>query len=309
MIVTLTPNPSVDRTVLVETLHRGEITRSSRSWSEPSGKGVNVALALMGHGHPATAVLPLGGPAGAHLSEMLGRSGLFFTSVRVSGDVRINISLIEADGTVSKINEPGPELNRSEGEQLLDAARAHARSGDWLAGCGSLPPGLPDDYYAGLVEAGHRVGARVVIDSSGPSLTRALAARPDLIKPNRDELAEAVAGPVDTLGDAVDAAHELRARGAAAVLVSLGSDGVLFAGASTTWHGTAPVGNVISTVGAGDALLAGYLSAANDIEAALATGLRWAAAAVQSHSTVLARTTAQTPVTLTENVQRGRSLS
>lgn len=309
MIVTLTPNPAVDRTVFVDALRRGEITRSSRSWSEPSGKGVNVALALMVHGHSATGVLPLGGPAGAHLAEMLGRSGLPFTGVPVDGDVRVNISLIESDGTVSKINEPGPELSRSAGEHLLDAVRAQARSGDWIAGCGSLPRGLPDDYYAGLVDAGHRAGARVVIDSSGPSLTSVLGARPDLIKPNRDELAAAVSGNVDTVGDAVDAAQELRARGAGAVLVSLGPDGVLFIGASTTLHGTAPVDKVVSTIGAGDALLAGYLSAADDVEAALAAGLSWAAAAVQSHSTVLGRTAVCIPVTLTDDVRRGYRLS
>ena len=148
MIVTVTPNPSVDRTVFVDALHLGKIMRSTRSWSEPSGKGVNVALALRAHDRPTLAVLPVGGPAGAHLVEMLNRAGLSYQPVPIAGEVRINISLIQPDGIVTKINEQGPTLTEAEGQALLDAARTRAQAGDWLAGCGSLPGGLTDDYYA-----------------------------------------------------------------------------------------------------------------------------------------------------------------
>jgi hypothetical protein len=186
--------------------------RSTRSWSEPSGKGVNVALALRAHNRPTVAVLPVGGPAGAHLMEMLNQTGLSYEAVPITGEVRINISLIQPDGIVTKINEQGPVLTAAEGHALLDAARTRVRAGDWLAGCGSLPGGLDDDYYAQLVETGHRADAKVVIDTSGPSLVRALAAGPDLIKPNGDELADAVGGTITTIGDVVDAAQEQRAR-------------------------------------------------------------------------------------------------
>ena len=194
MIVTVTPNPSVDRTVFVDALHPGKIMRSTRSWSEPSGKGVNVALALRAHGRPTLAVLPVGGPAGAQLVEMLNRAGLSYQPVPIAGEVRINISLIQPDGIVTKINELGPTLTGAEGDALLDAARTRAEAGGWLAGCGSLPGGLTDDWYAQLVETGHRAGTQVVIDTSGPPLIKALAAGPDLVKPNAEELADAAGG-------------------------------------------------------------------------------------------------------------------
>jgi 1-phosphofructokinase len=307
VIVTVTPNPAVDRTVFVDALRPGTITHGARSWSEPSGKGVNVALALGAHQRPTVAVLPVGGPAGAHLVEMLERAGLDYQAVAIAGEVRVNISIVQPDGVVTKINERGPALSDAEGDALLAAAHAQAQSGGWVAGCGSLPGGLADEFYARLVETGHRAGARVVIDTSGAPLVAALAAGPDLIKPNADELADAVGGAVTTVGDVVEAAQELRTRGAKAVLASLGGDGAVLVTAAGVVHGTAPVEKVVSTVGAGDALLAGYLSAADDngLEVALA----WGAAAVQHHGTLF--TTARHParVAISEHVPFGRELS
>jgi len=108
VIVTVTPNPAVDRTVFVDALRLGTITHGARSWSEPSGKGVNVALALQAHQRPTVAVLPVGGPAGAHLVEMLERAGLDYEAVAIAGEVRVNISIVQPDGVVTKINERGP---------------------------------------------------------------------------------------------------------------------------------------------------------------------------------------------------------
>ena len=100
MIVTVTPNPAVDRTVFVDALRPGTITHGARSWSEPSGKGVNVALALQAHQRPTVAVLPVGGPAGAHLEEMLERVGLDYQAVAIAGEVRVNISIVQHHGTL-----------------------------------------------------------------------------------------------------------------------------------------------------------------------------------------------------------------
>lgn len=309
MIVTLTPNPAVDRTVFIDALRPGTITHNARSWSEPSGKGVNVALALRAHDRPTLAVLPVGGPAGAHLVEMLNRTGLSYEAVAIAGEVRVNISITQPDGVVTKINERGPALTDAEGHALLDAAQTHAQAGSWLAGCGSLPGGLTDDFYAQLVETGHRAGARVVIDTSGPPLIKALAAGPDLVKPNADELADAVGATITTIGDVVEAAQELRTRGAKAVLASLGADGALLLDVTGVRHGKAPVDNVVSTVGAGDAMLAGYLSAATDADNALTVALSWGAAAVQHHGTLFTTVGHTTPVTISDSVPLNRELS
>ena len=308
MTVTVTPNPSVDRTVFIDELRQGHIVRSTKSWSEPSGKGVNVSLALKAHERPTVAVLPVGGSAGAHLADMLNRAELDYEPVPIAGEVRINISLVQPDGVVTKINEQGPALSEAESQALLDAARAYARPGRWLAGCGSLPGGLNDDYYGRLVESGHQVGATVVIDTSGPAFVKALEAGPDLIKPNSDELAEAVGGAVATFGEVVDAAQELRARGAKSVLVSLGADGALLVTATRVVHGIAPVDKVVSTVGAGDAMLAGYLSATAETDDALGTALAWGAAAVQHHGTLFTPTANPVSVTITDSIPTRRQL-
>ena len=126
---------------------------------------------------------------------------------------------------------------------------------------GSLPAGVPIDLYAQLTELGHRRQVNVVVDSSGPPLAASLPAGPDLIKPNEHELAELVGGDLDTLGDVIDAAEDIRRRGVGAVLASLGADGVILLDAAGALYAEAPVTRVVSNwVGAGDALLAGYLS-------------------------------------------------
>jgi 1-phosphofructokinase len=257
MILTLTPNPSVDRTVLLDSLVLGSVNRSTRSWSEPSGKGVNVALALLGHGKDVRAVVPIGGSAGAQLKQMLNRAELDTIQVTVSGEIRSNVSLAQPDGTVTKINEVGPILGQDETNALVDAVISNLDGVSWLVCGGSLPAGTPDDLYALLADRAHRHGVRVVVDSSGDPLAASLIGAPDLIKPNSHELAELVGRDLATLGDIVDAANEIRGRGVGAVLASLGADGAVLVDNNGALHGEAPVQCVVSTVGAGDAMLAG----------------------------------------------------
>lgn len=182
------------------------------------------------------------------------------TAVSIAGLTRSNIAVVEPDGTLTKINAAGPELSARESALLLDTVRGSAGA-DWIACCGSLPPGLEDRWYAELVTRAREAGARVALDASGPALAAALPARPDVVKPNAAELAEAVGRPLATLGDAVKAAEELVGRGAGAVLASLGAQGQLLVTADGAHHGTAPVAAVRSDVGAGDAALAGFLTA------------------------------------------------
>ncbi len=321
MIVTLTPNPSLDRTVAVPALVRGAVLRATGAGAEPSGKGVNVALAVARRGRRAVAVLPSGGPTGALVVQLLQAAAravpppgaLRVDAVPVAGDVRTNTSLREADGTVTKVNEPGPPVTPAEVARLLaalaaaldtppDAAPAGAPDGraSWLASCGSLPPGAPADLHARAVRAARAAGVPVAVDSSGPALRAALPAGPDLVKPNAEELAAASGRALRTLGDVVAAARALREAGAGAVLASLGADGAVLVDAAGAVHATAPPVRVVSTVGAGDALLAGYLAGpaagtapgrpapAPHPHDRLREALRWAAAAVAGEGTLLA---------------------
>jgi 1-phosphofructokinase len=309
MIITVTPNPSVDRTIFVDALPRGAVIRSRRTRSEPSGKGVNVALALRAHGHDVVAVLPVGGAVGTQIMAMLGGADVPLLTVDVAGDIRSNVSLVEPDGTVTKINEAGPELDEAEAQALAAAAVEKADGASWLAGCGSLPAGLPESFYAQLVADGHRRGVKVAVDSSGAALRAALPAGPDLVKPNAHELAEVVERPLKTLGDVVDAAAVLRQRGARSVLASLGADGAILVDDSGAYHGTAPVERVVSAVGAGDALLAGFLAAGGSGVDALRTALTWGAAAVQHEGTLFSAADPGVAVTVDEVIDRERTLA
>ncbi|MFI5999111.1 1-phosphofructokinase [Streptomyces sp. NPDC051366] len=281
MILTVTPNPSLDRTYEVPSLDRGAVLRATGDRVDPGGKGVNVSRALAAAGVLTTAVLPLGGASGTLIAELLGAQGVDVTAVTVAGQTRSNISLVEPDGTLTKINAPGPELTAEESGLLLETVRTAAGDPVWIAACGSLPLGLAPEWYADLVARAREAGAKVALDTSGPALTAALQARPDLIKPNAAELAQAVGRPLATLGEVARAAQELRSRGAGAVLASLGADGQLLVSAEGTFHGTAPVAAVRSDVGAGDASLAGFLIAGGTGPGALASALAHGAAAVQ----------------------------
>ena len=279
MIVTVTPNPSVDRTVEVDALVRGAVLRAHRARVDAGGKGVNISRALAANGLPTRAVVPAGGAEGRQLAALLSLPGVDLVLVELAGAIRANISVVEPDGTVTKINEPGPELSPAEAESIMAATLAAAAGASWVAASGSLPPGLACDFYARLTERLAGSGVRVAVDSSGDPLALALAARPDVIKPNRDELAEAVGHGIATLGDAIDAAERLRDKGARSVLASLGADGAILVDPAGVTHGEAPVDTPLSAVGAGDALLAGFLAAGGNGAGALAEALAWGAAA------------------------------
>lgn len=284
MIVTLTPNPSVDRTITVATLTRGAVQRATDTRMDPGGKGINVSRALALNGAATTAILPVGGGHGRMMLELLAEAGTPVRTVPIRGAIRANVAIVEPDGTTTKVNELGPVLDEAEIEAILAAvADSYDPSVAWVVGCGSLPPGMADGVYGDLVRRVHDRGGRVAIDSSGAPLTQAIPAGPDLIKPNRVELGELVGRDLNTLGAVVDAARDLIAGGIAEVLVSLGRDGAVLVTSDTLALASAAVTRPLSTVGAGDCTLAGYLLASErgDTPAeALTTAVAFGAAAV-----------------------------
>lgn len=311
MILTVTPNPSLDRTYEVPALDRGEVIRATGERMDPGGKGVNVSRAVAAAGQDTVAVLPLGGAPGALVADLLAGQGIEVAPVPVAGATRSNIAVAEPDGTLTKINAPGPELSATEQESLLETVRRHARTADWIACCGSLPRGLAPSWYADLVARAHAAGVRIALDTSGPALLAALRERPDVVKPNAEELAEAVGRPLATVGDAVKAAEELRGLGAGAVLASLGADGQLLVTATGTWFGSARVDTVRSNVGAGDSSLAGFLIAGGNGPEALASAVAHGAAAVQLPGSVMPTPADLDPaaVTVTDAVPTDRALT
>ncbi|MFC5287860.1 1-phosphofructokinase family hexose kinase [Actinokineospora guangxiensis] len=276
MFVTLTANPSVDRTVEVQRLERGGLHRASGVHVQPGGKGINVARALARNGFKSRAVVPAGGAEGAQLISLLADDGIDVVRVPVLGPVRCNITVVEPDATVTKLNEAGAPLSEAEVASLRTAVLSHLEDAAWVVAAGSLPPGAPTGFYADLVTG--VPGVKVAVDSSGPALGQAVAAGAALVKPNLPELEEAVGRPLPTLADVVAAARELLAAGAGSVLASLGGHGAVLVQHDGAWHAEADA-VPRSTVGAGDAMLAGYLSAGGGPEG-LRAGVAWGSAAV-----------------------------
>ncbi|MEU2032424.1 1-phosphofructokinase family hexose kinase [Nocardia amamiensis] len=281
MIVTLTANPSIDRTIdLPQPLRRGRVQRARGVTSHPGGKGINVARVVTAAGVAATAVLPANGDD--PLLRALSQTGIDYRAVPCGGSARVNLTLTESDGTTTKINEPGEPLTVAERWRLADTLIELARDARWVVLSGSLPLAVPDDWYVELLH--HLRGIRVAVDTSDAPL-RAVAGRlesapPQLLKPNADELAQLTGLDPAQLHDPVTAAKAAAAvvsRGVDAVLATLGADGAVLVTADGAWHATPPAITPRSTVGAGDAALAGYVLADLD-GAAPADRLRLAVA-------------------------------
>lgn len=263
MIVTVTANPSVDRTYRLGELRAGALNRASDVLVEPSGKGINVSRVLATLGAPTRAVVTTGGWEGRQLIDLLAAGGVTARPVPVAGATRVNVTVLSGGAEPTKVNEPGSALSDAELKALVTAVRDALSGARWLACCGSLPAGTPPEVLSRLVtEARRTPGARVAVDSSGAALAAAVAAGADLVKPNADELAELTGQPTGTVTDACRAARAVARRTDGEVLASLGPAGAVLATPTTAWLATGPTITPVNTTGAGDALLAGYLAAA-----------------------------------------------
>ena len=268
-VVTLTANPSLDRTLdLPAPLAAGGIVRLAGSSTEPGGKGVNVARAIAAAGGDVVSVLPAA--ASDPIVTALRALGLELATVPVQTPVRTNYTLVDPAGTTTKLNEPGGVLSVAPRAALTGVLHGHADTARWVVLSGSLPPSTPVDWYAQLVTALRDSGARVAVDTSEAPLLALLSAgpdaAPDLLTPNAEELAQlAGVSEEDVLRDpaaTLAAVRTLHDRGVAEVLLTLGADGALLSTADGgLWTAQPPPVTVRSTVGAGDCSLAGYLLA------------------------------------------------
>jgi 1-phosphofructokinase len=260
--VTVTLNPAVDETVFVDRLTTGAVNRARSLRRQAGGKGINVA-ALLADAGLRVAVTGLLGRENPGVFDRLFRSrGLEDRFVRIPGETRTGIKIVDrAAAETTDLNLPGLEPSPDDLAALETALGECVAPGVWVALSGSLPPGVEPDYLAALVATVHALGGRVAVDTSGPPLAAAVAAGVDLVKPNRDELAELCGRTLDGFADTLEEAAALRRRGLSHVIVSLGHEGAMFLTPDGNVMAGAPPVAVTSTVGAGDALLAGYLAA------------------------------------------------
>ncbi|WP_186764137.1 1-phosphofructokinase family hexose kinase [Arthrobacter yangruifuii] len=295
MIVTVTPSPSIDWTVNVNSFEFAAVNIVASKSREASGKGINVSVALHRNGVDTVAVFPAGQETGRFLVTELQAQDVRIASVESGHDVRTNITLLVPGHSGTKINETGTALPGHILDQILSTCRATLEQGlnagrpVMMAICGSLPPGTPEHFHRNLIRLGRDLGVPTVVDASGEVLSAAISEQPDMIKPNVHELAHEAGRNIETLGDVMAAAQDLRGRGVGSVLASLGADGMMLVDGAGALHGQADGVSVVNTVGAGDAALAGFLAglaAEGGRAACLRSALLYASSAV-GHETTL----------------------
>ena len=258
MIVTVTLNPCLDRTLTVPRLAVDEVIRATDARLDWGGKGFNVSRALQALGGESLALGLVGGAAGELVARGLAGLGITADLVPIAGETRTNTVITEArSGRYVKVNEPGPAVQPAELAAFLDRVRARLQPGDLWVLSGSLPSGLPCGIYARLVELVQAGGARALLDTSGEPLRLGYAARPYLVKPNAVEAAEMIGRPVRSAADALAAARTLLGQGIEVIALSLGAVGLLLASGRQAVHVRPPRIQARTPVGMGDALLAG----------------------------------------------------
>lgn len=260
MIYTLTLNPAVDRELTVPALEFDSVLRASESRVDFGGKGFNVSRLLRGMGTSSTAVGFLGGRAGELLQDGLQSLGIGTDFVWVTDETRTNVSIVtESHDHYIKVNEKGPLVDEAKQTELLDKIDSLAKPGDSWVLAGSLPPGVPNDFYARIVNVLNKHEAQAIVDTSGESLKMGCAEQPYLVKPNAEEASALTGLTMDTPSEIAAAAAEIRRLGAQNVVVSMGKAGALLHTSEGTWLTHSPRIKEKNPIGAGDSMVGGLV--------------------------------------------------
>ena len=257
-VVTVTLNPAIDQTLSVPGFAAGRVNRVAASRCDAGGKGVNVASSLADLGVETIATGFLGAENAGLFETFFSTKGIADRFVRIAGSTRVGIKIVDGDQTTD-VNFPGLTPAGEDVDELFERIAALAAPGRWFVLAGSVPAGVPDDIYARLIDSIHDGGGRVVLDTSGRPLREALAASPEVMKPNVEELGELTGRALDTSGAVRAAGESLLERGVQRVVVSMGGDGALFVERGGSLLARPPKVSVRSTVGAGDAMVGGIV--------------------------------------------------
>ena len=264
-------NPAIDLTIEVSDLRVGEVNRAQRAQQDAGGKGINVASCLADYAVPVAVTGQLGRKNPALFEALFEAKDIENRCLYIDGYTRVNTKVVDPDkGETTDINLPGPSQTDAEIAAqitaLKDVMTALAASLRWVVLSGSLPPGWPADTYAILIRHAHALGGKVLLDTSGTALSEALKAAPEIVKPNRDELAEHLGEQFGSIAEVIDAARTLIAThpGMQAVAVSMGGEGAVFVSPEQAVVAQPLPVEPISSVGAGDAMVAGIIAAQLD---------------------------------------------
>ena len=278
MIVTVTINPAIDRTVSVDRLafeDRGYILDHSAS---AGGRGLLASLVLHSWGTPTIAIVPSGGDSGPRFEELIAGFGFPCDVVPVSASIRTNLIITDQQGLTVKLNERGPVLAGEELARFESAVQGRLWGATWLLLCGSLPPGVPPDFYRRLIRMAREQGVKTLLDTDGEALEQGLRERPTAVTPNLQETSALLNKALITRQHLRAAAQRVLAMGAESVVLSLGARGAVAAQGEAVFEVTAPRVQAVCPIGAGDALNAALAWSLNQGHG-FAEAVRWGVAA------------------------------
>ena len=256
MIITITMNPAIDKTLEITQLCKGNMNRVIHSCTDAGGKGINVSKTVKALGGESIATGIICGVTGKELLELLKQQNIKTDFLEISGNTRTNLKIVEENGTVTEINEKGPWLSLDEQEDLKDKISKLVDENSLVVLSGSVPLGVTDDFYKELISMIQRKSAKVFLDADGELFRQGILAAPYMIKPNREELMEyfhwSKFPPIEQV---VLECKKFIHMGIKKIVISLGKDGALFMDEEHTYIGKSLNVDVSSTVGAGDAML------------------------------------------------------
>lgn len=258
MIYTITLNPSVDYHVEVDDFESGKLNRTKSDYKVPGGKGINVSRVLKRLGVQSKALGFLGGFTGTYIQEFLKKEQIDMRFIEVDQDTRINIKLKSVDET--EINGVGPNVKKEQLAKLF-AQFSNLTKEDIVVFSGSIPSSLPSTIYVELIKRCKDNGVRFVADVSGDALESILEEKPFLIKPNHHELGELFDTEIHTIQEAYTFGKKIVEKGVENIIVSMAEKGALFINKDVAFQANAPKGELKNSIGAGDSLVAGFLSA------------------------------------------------
>lgn len=256
MITTVTFNPAIDKTAVVDELVCGGLNRLKDVRQDAGGKGINVSKTLAAMGIASTATGFLAGSGGQFIRKRLDECGISHDFVEVEGNTRTNLKVLDREMNLTELNEPGLSITEENVGQLQDKLAGLAGV---LVLSGNVGPGVPSDIYRTLTETAHRAGAKVILDADGILFKEGIKAHPDVIKPNRFELAQYFGLPEEELDTErmIELARSLLKKDTRLVVISMGIEGSLFVTEGRALRLPALKIEFQSAVGAGDAMVAG----------------------------------------------------
>lgn len=258
MIITITMNPAIDKTVEIDAFVHGGLNRVCNITMDAGGKGINVSKTIKALGGESLATGFLSGNNGKFIQSALKELGIKNDFVYTEGETRVNTKIIESSGIVTELNEKGPMTDRDDVRKLLEKIKPHLKEETLLVLSGSIPAGIPKNIYKDITEFAHQCGAKVFVDADGELFAEAMKARPDIIKPNKIELEQYLGMQLENENMIVAAGQAILVCGIKTVIISLGEKGAYFISKEHTLYSPGLSVETHSTVGAGDAMAAAF---------------------------------------------------